>query len=364
MVAGSARPSMSISEAEVRPDMAILFFDSFDHYDAAHRLLKWTADMVSAGVANIGEAGTGRNGTSGLTISRWDCALRKSVATQIGTGGIAFGYRCSLLPPTTIPIAALLDGTNTQLTLMLSSTGALSVQRGSTVLGAASALLNATVFHHIELAATIHDSTGTVDLWLDSILVLSLSGIDTQNTGNAYFDGFCLGAAYTLGYAESPTLRYDDAILWDDSGANNGPVGDCRVEAFLPSGAGATTGMDPTGAATNWEAVSEAPPDDDTSYVSTATATTFDTYALPAPSTSAGTVLAVQSVLTARKDDAGAHTVAPVYRSGGTNYDGPDLPLTTSFAMLMDVAEEDPDAAAAWTIASLAAVEVGAKLTL
>lgn len=335
--------------------MAVIFCDSFDHYALADRLLKWTADCMTTTSAGP-TAGAGRNGTKGYRFSAQKQGLRKSVANNIVTGGAAWGLNRPTAPDASLPdIMILLDGMTRQISVRLSPTGALTVCRGTTVLGTASALFTFAIYHHLELQVTIDPAAGVVKLWLDSILVLSLTGQNTRNTANSYFNGFAIGD-FDINNDVAGAYDYDDVILWETD-----PVGDCRVECLFPTGAGTTTGLTPSAGA-NYECVDDAAPNGDTDYVSSATPGTFDTYATGNLTTAAGIVKAVQTVLYARKDDAGAHTVKPVIRSGTTDYPATAAALAETYAMLTEVHSVDPNTAAAWTIAGVNAAEFGAEM--
>jgi hypothetical protein len=78
--------------------------------------------------------------------------------------------------------------------------------------------------------------------------------------------------------------------------------------------------------------------------------------------TATGTVFAVQTNLTSRKDDAGTRTIAPVVRIGSTNYDGTTTAaLGSSYADYTQLYDRLDPSGATWTISTVNAMETGVK---
>jgi hypothetical protein len=115
--------------------------------------------------------------------------------------------------------------------------------------------------------------------------------------------------------------------------------------------------------AANWMAVSEIPPDDNSSYVTDATPGDIDRYTFP--SIAGSTVKAVAVNIRTQKDDAGTRTIRAVTKSAGTTADsGTDFALSlSSYADFQGVFETDPNTGVAWTTAGVNAAEFGMKTT-
>jgi len=77
-------------------------------------------------------------------------------------------------------------------------------------------------------------------------------------------------------------------------------------------------------------------------------------------STTGGSVFAVQTVLAARKDDAGVRQIAPVIRQSTTDYDGTTVTLSSTYDQYRQIYPQDPTATN-WTIANVNADEFGVK---
>lgn len=144
-------------------------------------------------------------------------------------------------------------------------------------------------------------------VWLDDRFTL-------YNSGGASPDavqGIRVGGVEVLSYFSTGTDNRENVVAWAhyvqwgnveaDGNTVTVDVDDCswqvagnaftstppvypanwlRIVVLVPSGAGNSTQLAVTGAATNWQAVADIPPDGDTSYVSTATVGQKDLYAL------------------------------------------------------------------------------------
>lgn len=153
---------------------------------------------------------------------------------------------------------------------------------------------------------------------------------------------------------------FDDFAVNDASGdSNNSWPGRGGIEALRPAGAGATTQLTPSAGA-NWDCVDEVPASD-ADYVGAETVDLFDTYTL-GDTVQTGGVPAVAVWLRAALAEAGAGSVAPVVRSGGTDYTGSDKGIDTTYRYMSQIYETNPATAAPWTTAELDGIEAGAKV--
>jgi hypothetical protein len=78
--------------------------------------------------------------------------------------------------------------------------------------------------------------------------------------------------------------------------------------------------------------------------------------------TTAGTIKGVQYLLSARKDDAGARSIAPVARPATTDRVGTTVALGASYSYVREIAELNPEDSAAWEIADINGMKYGVKL--
>lgn len=343
--------------------MAVLVMDSFDDYATADLALIGWSELGGGGTVTILAPPDGRWGTQCLELYDWDEGCTRVLPAAYATVTVGFAFKVVTLATVATPIMRWYDGTTLHMRLMLNTDGSLFFQRGDgTQVGSTSSagLFTVDTWHHFTAKVLIHDSTGTVDLWVNgsSSAAISNTGLDTRNGGNATTDRIRLGGETN----EGGKPLYDD--LYATDGAN---LGDARVQCLLPSGNGNSsqfTGSD-ANSTDNYLLVDDPDDsDDDTTYVQSNTVSQKDTYALPSLAAATGTVHAVQVSLYAKKNDAGARSVASVMRlSGGTEADSANRALTGSYAFYNDIRETKPGGGA-WSITDVNGAEAGVKVTV
>ena len=338
--------------------MALEFMDGFDHYNGAvlGARRKWDASSGGSGVA-------GRFGGGAWDIWNADLNLRTGQLSALATRTVGFAFKPDSF--STQVFFVLADGASTQLDMRLTGSGAIQVTRAGTALGTTTNLLVANAWVYIELQATIDPTVGafTLKVWsgVNPGIWLAMTSQNTRATANSSTNGLTFQAV-------SPHYYIDDVYILNPSGSvNNNFLGECRIFTSLPTGDNTSaTGTNklwtPDAGTAHYTQVDDTPnPDDDTSYVSSATAGQIDTYTYPAIAPT-GPIAAVQVTLTDRKDDAGARSICAEYRGGGANYDGAStFTPSTSYLMHRQIWEADPATGAAWTVAGVNAGEYGAK---
>jgi hypothetical protein len=339
--------------------MALIFCDSFDHYANADVLQKWTSQDASS--SQSPSAGNGRRGTTSwrMTTAR---DMNKAVATQTTyVAGAAF--KCASLPGSTVTIIAFKEGATVHATLRLAADGSLIVARNTTQLAASAAgVISAGAYFYLEFKAKIDNTTGTTEVWVNGAVVgaLTLTGQDTQNAGTTSI------TIVTLSGITAVVVDWDDLYICDTTGGspNDTFLGDVRVDAYLPNGNGNSSQLVGSDADStdNYLLVDEASADGDTTYVESATASNKDTYLFGNMSHTPSVISGVQIVASAKKDDAGARSITTVTRSGGTDYDGATVALSTAYLMYMDVRGVNPNTSAAWTKTNFDSAEFGVKV--
>jgi hypothetical protein len=350
--------------------MALLFMDSFAHYATADLLEKYTSG-TGIGTTTVIHATNGRRTSpclqsTGSASNSTNPMVTKQLAPADAT--CLVGYACN---PTSLaadyPLFTVGDSSSTwHLGVYATASGALNVRQGTSfggaVMGTTAAVLPTGSYTYIEIKVTIHDSAGVVVIKFNGTPVLSLTGVDTKHQTLAGWThvGFHTGN----NASSSPGTRIADLYVLDGSGAApwNDLLGDCRVDVCAPTAAGASAGWTPSAGA-NYACVDEAPPNDDTDYVSTTTLDVIDTYTVQDLPVAGSTILGVQHCLNLKKMDAGAVSVAPVVRHSGSDYVGANLSPSTSYAFGLQVQQTNPGTGAAWTEAGFNAAAFGVKRT-
>lgn len=350
--------------------MAFLFGDSFDHYVTADVATKWTASNVSFQTLAI-SAGNGRRSTASLRVTVAGsfspgtyAYLSKTLTPGDTNVTLGFSVTASALGSAGIPLCAIADAGTPQITLVMNSDGTLGVKRGTssgTVLGTSSAVLSAGVAAHLQLKVLIHNSAGTVDLRMNNVSILSLSGLDTQNTGNTSWNQVYLGACDTV-WSSTGTINLDFDDLWvlDGTGSiNTGFQGDLRADCLYPTAEGNTIMFTPSTGSDNALTIDETAPNS-SDYNTGSAANDKDTF-ITTNVPGGATPYFYQVSLYAKKSDSGTCTAAPVIRSGGTDYVGASLSPGTAYAYLLTPYDTDPATGARPTEAGANAFEIGYK---
>lgn len=353
--------------------MALRYMDSFDHYNTSQMTRKWTVSNPGLNSIDVSSSAP-RFGGSGLRVTIGSSGLgfvSKTLDYQsTWVVACAFRYDGGLAVGGHRPILGVCDNTQSQCEVHLRADGLLAVYRGGDVLTppvllatGATPLLEG-VFYFVEFKTTIHSSAGTYAVRVNGVTDISGSGADTNFTANNSANGVFLGATLaSVGTASGSVHHdYDDLHVMDGTGGSpyDDFLGDARVEALLPSGAGSNAAWTAS-AGSNYQCADDNPANDDTDYVYSSTAGQRDSYAMSNLSSPAVAVYGVMTCMTAKKSDAGARTFAPVIKSGSTTWDGATVALTESYAVYTEVRTTDPDTSSAWTESGVNAMEAGAK---
>jgi len=213
---------------------------------------------------------------------------------------------------------------------------------------------------HVVLKVKLHDSTGTVDVYVNGASVLSLTGQDTKNAGtNATLD--------TVAIASGSGANIDDLIILNgDATAPNSILGDKKVIASMPNADGTTVDFTLSTGSSHYQVLDETPRTT-TDYGYTTTNGHIELVSVADVPAGTQNISAVVIELYANKSDAGAvQSFQRACRSGGTNYFGNSIALGTTATYLVDsgaklVLATDPATAAAWTVSNLNAAEWGVK---
>jgi hypothetical protein len=327
----------------------LLFMDGFDHYNNANSIgsTKWT--NFSNGFA------AGRLG--GQCSETFAGTLRK-VFPAASTVILGFAYKTYIT--SNIPIAHFEDvGNNAQVTISRASSGAIEFRRGSrygTLLFTTTAteLLPQNVWVYVEIKATIHDTTGYIEVRVNGISQGVFNG-NTRTTAN--------NSASTIMFGDVGNyMYYDDVYVCNDAGSvNNDFLGDVRVIALMPNGAGDTTQFTPSAGA-NWQCVDETVQNGDTDYVSSNTAGHRDLYAISDMTYTPQSIKAVQVGAVLRKDDAGARTVSTVLKSGGVVDAASPVGISTDYQFIGKIYENNPDGSVPWVRAAVDALQAGVEI--
>jgi hypothetical protein len=351
-------------------------FDSFDTYQTA----QLAAHYLSVGGENLAVVPSqGRRGTNALQLTT-ETNGRGFISWSIepeATVSLGFAYNanagdnagnCALFAfgnsGDNQSGGAILAVVNSGFGLNFHSPNYPEPLFGSTPAG----FISVGEYHHYEFVITwATDSSGTIACYRDAGLFATVT-CQTQACAHTP-DIAVLGHPSSFGW-DSGLLYYDvqgyfdDLYSADEQGSYNNslPIGDCKVLLAFPNAAGHETDWTVTGETYNWQAVSQDPPLDDDSYVSTATSGTSDAYIVSTLASTYTEVLAVANKTRARKTDSGNRQLALGVSDGTTDAFGSGQGLGTSYEQLVEYFQSNPITAAAWEPSDITGLQAAINL--
>jgi hypothetical protein len=349
--------------------MALDFFSGFENMTSTElEQGMWTAN-VSASVWNLS---TARTGSNSLLLAAASQSIYKSGLSNAATRIAGFGMYHRVLSAGGFVFFAFSDGTpltagNVQVGLQYNSDGSISAYSGralggfagGTLLGttAVNMFASATLWYYVEVVCTFDGSSGSVQIFINNVMVMNLTSKDTTSTANAYANAFGFSCTNNDG---TNGVNYDDLyVLSGTGGERTARLGPCRVGTKLAvSGHGAETDFTPSTGSDRGAMVDDTNPNGDTDYNESTSVGSIDTYQCSALGLS-GTVLGLQ-VKNYTKVDTGSANVTAVQRIGGVNYFDSVVAITVSYGYGPIVIDElSPATATNYTVTEIDAAEFG-----
>lgn len=217
------------------------------------------------------------------------------------------------------------------LVVYVDGTGHIVAKRGGTTLDTSvNVFPAANAYYHIEIVSVTGD-TGSVEIKVDGVTWLTLSGVDTKNGGTGLIDTLVVS---------SNSRPLTDLIITDGSGF----IGDKATAYAPPNLAGTYSAGTAVGAGTLLDCVDDVTADDDTSYIQLAKTSLPRKVSFEVTLPTCTAVLAVIPRARARKDDGGVNAGRLLVLSGATETDGgADIDMLSTYAEIARVEQEDPD---------------------
>jgi hypothetical protein len=330
--------------------MTVVLIEGFDHLSSQYTIKGWSH--------NNGSQGTGRLGTGKCVDSQNSLTMVKTLPATYTSIICGFAMRNNIGAGANNTFV-FQNASTVLMSLRVTAVGANNCwslhNSAGTQIAIGTTPYPSYTWWYFEIKFVVSATVGSVELRINgqATAECSASGLNTGTTpvnvvGWTWYNG--LGCSMDDVYVIDTTTG---------SSPTNTFLGDVRVETIFPSGNGTNTAF--TGAYTDWDDTTSQ--DGDSTYVSSSTPGDKETSALGDMSITAGNVYAVQTNLTARKDDAGVRTIAPVLRIGSTDYDGTTTPgLGTSYADYTQLYDRVDPAGNPWSIATVNAMEAGAKV--
>ncbi len=290
--------------------------------------------------------------------------MRRAIGQSQQVTGAGYRFQVDDLPSIEDPdpldeslmLLGFRDVSNTrQIRVQLGTEGSVAAYRESTLLGRSDPCVAAGGYHHFEAKSKIANSGGYVEVRVNEVTVLNLTGIDTQNSANAETSQIAFGqTGDVLDSGPGFTLfDVDDIFAWDDVASDPENtvidfVGD-KGCYYLPTNA--DTGENDftiTGAATAHDALSEVPPST-VDYLSDVTGLARAVVKVAALPSNVSEVVAMMPVLYAEKTESGTVNLnAGVVVGSAESYTPSDSPSTAYAYMTPGPKTVDPSTGVAW----------------
>lgn len=334
--------------------------DGFDYQNTAQILGNWT-EIYGGGAASLDIGDFGRFGTPGLRIGGFANGVLSLGKTTIPLLSFFTGaaIRCSRFPAAGSyrNILSFMDNGVGQVELRVKSNGTLALASHGTVRGTSSYALSAGIYHYVEFGGEIQNS-GAYSVRVDKVERISGTG-DLDFTGSGEVNEVSLGTPKDLAPGDAGVdggtmyVDYDDFFLYDAIGdTNNTFPNGLRVVTIFPDGPGQysqLTLFHASGTFTqNWQAVRQAPSDDDQSYNHGLTTGLKDLYNFQNP-TPFGVIKSVASNLRAKNVAGGAASIKSMYRHSGTDFSGPADGVASDYNINKTIWDKNPISGVAWT---------------
>jgi hypothetical protein len=252
-------------------------------------------------------------------------------------------------------------------TVVATASGDIEIQRPpvSTVIGTAVGVITPGNWHVIECKFIVASSpNGSVEVYVDGVQVLNLTGINTSYFGTNVL-GLTWAGAYTTGAAPSGTgedyAAYDDLYLFQvDANTPNDYLGTSyRVESLPPNGDD-TVQWDQTGGGSHYQDVDENPASS-TDNVYTSTDAEVEMFDMTNSTLVKYTHAVKVEVEAIDNIDAGANNIDVRIDSNGTvSETNHNVTNTGAYAVFTHLeGADDPDTGSAWSIAAINALKIG-----
>ena len=367
--------------------MAGLWCEDFERYPTAAQMLDGLYSAVGSQVSiSAANPATGsqhlRVNTNFVTNPGVDnaCNFRRILGGTKVTAGLAYHFSIASLPtaegatsgspPTFYNLASFQDAANAnQLIFVLGTDGAVVAYRGinyasmlfTTLLGRSAPCITANTYQHLEFKVKIDNSTGTLEVRVNGVTVLNLSGIDTQATANAETSQVIMGTGWLLPGGAHADI--DNLHTWDTV-AGEGPtdfVGNaCVIRRTFNADTAIADWAKSTGG-TGYTLIGDA---SDASYISSATVNDKSAFGMANMAANVAGVVYMQLNFRGLKSDSGNCSVAPAFESAGSETLLSAQALTVAQTWRWGILAHDPHTGAAWAKAAADAATVGLKRTL
>jgi hypothetical protein len=253
--------------------MAFIMCDGMDSYAAGADVLDkgWAKSAAPASEISIG-SGNSRYGTDTLQIgtltqssaTNWEVKRNFPRVVDCSTGGSVFvtfqfyqevAHTSSMQPFFALFTPETATG-DYGMALGIGASGELRLyaRSGATITTTATGVMAENEWRYmcVELIAR-NSPNGECRVWVDGVQEINVTGSDFVDSNNPQE----VHAVGLSGFSAASPHRFDDLIVYDDTGSNfnTALTAETRIFTFRPGAAGSSTTSTPSGAASAWDAV-------------------------------------------------------------------------------------------------------------
>ena len=341
--------------------MSIRFIEGFDNYvKATDANRKWQIGNLGISTLQNGRDTYGKS-LKFLGPHSEDAYLVTPSLGNASTLIIGFAFKDDNMPSAPFKLLSFMDLSDSQIDLYFDpSTHNFSFRRAiDDIVGTGTRLVSDNTWVYVEVKATIHSSTGSVQLKINEQSDITVTGANTQASANGH--NYANTISFFKPSAYSTSYSLDDLYILDSNGsANNDFLGDMKVEALVPIGTGTNSGWTAVGDSPNWKCVVS----NNATYVETSTLNAKDTYQISDLTYITNAIAGIGVNIFVKNTDGQSNHIKSVIRSGGVDNDSAasNFVNDVDFKCQTFVQETDPNTSSAWTAAALNSAEFGMKL--
>lgn len=210
---------------------------------------------------------------------------------------------------------------------------------------------------HIEVVGTVHPSTGTLDVYVDKVLVYSFTGDTSGHATDHTISQIDISCGNGTGSANQFSVDH----LYVNTVATQ--HGDLLIDYVPVSADTADKDWTPSTGTNNAAMIDEVPVAV-ADYVTGSVVGNLDIYDLANLAADSSDILAVQAVVLDTKTDAGAREFEVQVISGAAQVDTTVVPAVTTGFHYGSIIDDDPNTAAPWTYSAFNAAKLGLEVTV
>lgn len=274
---------------------------------------------------------------------------------------------------TSSPGVLLIEIGNAGVTLRVSVDGSMQLTTdigGSNSYSSASGTFTFGNRHEVELEISSFAASNSCTVYLDGVAVAGLTGVQLSHlTGlndGSTIHTVAMGGGISEGSATAVVM--DSTYVLDTSGSApcNGPLGPCISVVMIPNAPGQFSAWTPNGASLGWECISEVPPDNDTTFISSAVSGTQEACELSPPVPTITAVYGLSVISDQRQTQAGGGRTIALGVGNGSSTHSPSTygtwGLGTVYKMNTTPLSSNPFNGLPWALVDLATLQVYAEV--